>query len=161
MTSGELLIGLLAPQPGERILDVGCGIGDLTAQLAATGAEVTGLDHSAVLLEQARLRYPRITWIHADFMAAEPAPIYDAIFSHAALHWIGHYAEAAVRLHGWLRPGGRIAVSLGGVTPALAMMEGGLPSAAALEEILSAAGFETVHVDSEPGLLLAAARCPQ
>lgn len=161
MTSSERLIELLAPQPGEQILDVGCGIGDLTAQIAATGAQVTGLDHSAVLLEQARLRYPRITWIHADFLLAEPAPLYDGVFSHAALHWIGRYAEAAERLHGWLRPGGRMAVSLGGMTPALAMMEGGLPSAKALEEILSAAGFEAVHVDSEPGLLLAAARCPR
>ena len=161
MTSGQRLIELLAPQPGEPILDVGCGIGDLTAQLAASGAKVTGLDHSAVLLEQARLRYPRITWLHADFLFAEPAPIYDAVFSHAALHWIGHYAEAARRLHGWLRPGGRIAVTLGGMTPALAMMGGGLPSASALEDILSAAGFEGVQVNSEPGLLLAAARCPR
>jgi len=161
VTSGERLIALLAPQPGEQILDVGCGIGDLTAQIAATGAQVTGLDHSAVLLEQARLRYPPITWIHADFLLAEPAPIYDAVFSHAALHWIGHYAEAAVRLHGWLRPGGRIAVSLGGLTPALAMMESGLPSATALEGTLRAAGFEVVRIDSEPGLLLAAARWPR
>ena len=161
MTSGERLIELLAPQPGEQILDIGCGIGDLTAQLAASGAQVTGLDHSTVLLEQARLRYPRITWVHADFLAADPAPTYDAVFSHAALHWIGHYAEAAVRLHGWLRPGGRIALSLGGMTPALAMMESGLPTASVLEEILSAAGFEAVRVNSESGLLLAAARCPR
>lgn len=159
MSSGERLIELLAPQPGEQILDVGCGIGDLTVRLAASGAEVTGLDHSAVLLEQARLRYPRITWLHADFLLAEPSPIYDAVFSHAALHWIGQYAEAARRLHGWLRPGGRIAVSLGGMTPALAMMEAGLPSASGWEEILSAAGFEAVRISSEPGLLLAGARC--
>jgi trans-aconitate methyltransferase len=161
VNSGQRLIELLAPQPGEQILDIGCGIGDLTARIAASGAQVTGLDHSAVLLEQARLRYPQITWLHADFLLAEPAPIYDAVFSHAALHWIGHYAEAALLLFDWLRPGGRIAVSLGGMTPALAMMEGDLPSASELEDILSAAGFDAVRVSSEPGLLLAAARCPQ
>ena len=157
MTTGQRLVHLLAPQSGERILDIGCGLGDLTAQLAAAGAQVTGLDHSEVLLEQARLRYPQIDWICADFLRAEPSPSFDAVFSHAALHWIGHYSESARRLHAWLRPGGRIAISLGGVTPALAMMEGGLPSAAAFHELLYSAGFKAERMISEPGLLLVAA----
>ncbi len=160
MTSGQRLIELLAPKPGERVLDAGCGIGDLTAQLAASGAQVTGLDHSAVLLEQARHRYPQIAWFQADFLETAPSPAYDAVFSHAALHWIGDYPETARRLYAWLRPGGRIAITAGGVTPALAMMESGLPPAAALEAILLAAGFEAVRVISEPGLLLATASRP-
>ena len=160
MTTGQRLIELLAPQPGEQILDVGCGLGGLTAEIAASGAQVTGLDHSAILLEQARLRYPRINWLCADFLLAQPAPSYDAVFSHAALHWIGRYPETARLLHAWLRPGGRIALSLGGVTPALAMMESGLPSAAAFESMLQAAGFEAARLISEPGLLLVTATRP-
>lgn len=160
MTSGQRLIELLAPQPGELILDLGCGLGDLTAQIAAAGAHVTGLDHSPVLLEQARLRHPHITWLCADFLLTNPTPTYSAVFSHAALHWIGRYPESARRLYDWLRPAGRIAVSLGGLTPALAMMESGLPSAAAFEETLRTAGFEAVRLISEPGLLLATANRP-
>lgn len=160
MTSGQRLIELLAPRPGERILDAGCGLGELTAQLAASGALVTGLDHSAVLLEQARLRYPYVEWICADFLHAGPPETYDAIFSHAALHWMGSYPETAHVLFSWLRPGGRIAVSLGGLPLALVMMESGLPSAAAFEAILRNAGFEAARVMSEPGLLLVTARRP-
>ena len=160
MTSGQRLLALLAPQPGERILDIGCGIGDLTAQIAQCGAQVTGLDHSAVQLEQARLRYPQVEWICADFRHVEPDHTYDAVFCHAALHWIGNYPEAATLIFRWLRSGGRIAVSLGGVTPALAMMEAGLPSAATFETILRDAGFEAVCLISEPGLLLATASRP-
>lgn len=161
MTSGQRLIQLLAPQNDEHILDLGCGLGDLTAHLAASGAHVTGLDCSAVLLEQARHRYPQIEWLCADFLLAEPAQTYDAIFSHAALHWVGRYGETARRLYHSLRPGGRIAVSLGGFTPALAMMEFGLPSAPELEAILHAAGFEAVHLISQPGLLLVTAIRPE
>ncbi len=160
MTSGQRLIALLAPQPGEKILDVGCCLGGLTAEIAASGAHVTGLDQSAVLLEQARLRYPQITWLCADFLLAEPTPAYDAVFSHATLHWIGRYPETTRLLYAWLRPGGRIALTLGGVTPALAMMESGLPSAAAFESMLQAAGFEAARLISEPGLLLATATRP-
>lgn len=158
MSSGERLIELLAPQAGERIIDLGCGLGDLTARLAQTGARVTGLDHSAVLLEQARLRYPGIEWLCGDLLEPEPGRACDAIFSHATLHWIGRYAETFGRLTGWVRPGGRIAFSLGGVTPALAMMESGLPPAAELEATLLAAGWESARVIGEPGLLLATAR---
>jgi trans-aconitate methyltransferase len=160
VTSGQRLIALLAPQPGEHILDLGCGLGSLTAEIAAAGAHVTGLDHSEILLEQARLRRPRVTWQCADFLLAEPTPAYDAIFAHATLHWIGRYAESARLLYAWLRPGGRIAISLGGVTPALAMMESGLPSAEAYTGMLQAAGFETACVISEPGLLLVTAARP-
>jgi trans-aconitate methyltransferase len=161
VTTGQRLIELLAPQPGEHILDIGCGLGDLTAEIAASGAHVTGLDHSAVLLEQAHLRYPRIRWLCADFLLAEPTPTYDAVFSHAAIHWIGRYPETARLLYAWLRPGGRVALSLGGVTPALAIMESGLPSAEAFAGILQAAGFEAVRLISEPGLLLVTATRPK
>ena len=85
---------------------------------------------------------------------------YDAAFAHASLHWIGPYPETARLLYAWLRPGGRIAITLGGVTPALAMMEASLPSAAAYESMLHAAGFEAARLISEPGLLLVTATRP-
>src|ERR1019366_3244642 len=54
---GASLVELLAPSPGERILDLGCGTGHLTSQIAQADATVVGLDHSAEMLEQARAAY--------------------------------------------------------------------------------------------------------
>jgi 2-polyprenyl-3-methyl-5-hydroxy-6-metoxy-1,4-benzoquinol methylase len=48
------LFELLAPRPGERVLDLGCGTGHLTARIAETGADVVGIDASAEMVEQAR-----------------------------------------------------------------------------------------------------------
>ncbi len=60
------LIDILAPQPGERVLDLGCGTGHLTAQIAARGAEVVGIDSSLSMIAQARQNYPRLKFQLAD-----------------------------------------------------------------------------------------------
>src|SRR5438034_11831675 len=82
------LVELLAPRRGERVLDLGCGTGHLTAQLAATGADVVGIDSSATMIAEARRQYPALRIELADaqhFTFAEP---FDAVFSNAVLHWI-------------------------------------------------------------------------
>ncbi len=111
---GEDLLGLLAPQVGERILDVGCGTGHLTAQIAASGATVIGLDSSAAMIETAQAAYPQLAFRQADatdFSFAEP---FDAVFSNAALHWVLQ-AEAAVQCMAQaLRRGGRFVMECGG-----------------------------------------------
>jgi ubiquinone/menaquinone biosynthesis C-methylase UbiE len=50
---GASLVELLAPRPGERVLDLGCGTGHLTARIAEAGADVVGIDASAEMVEQA------------------------------------------------------------------------------------------------------------
>ncbi len=60
---GQGLVELLAPQAGETILDLGCGTGQLTNQIAQSGARVTGLDHSESLLLSSRLYYPDISFL--------------------------------------------------------------------------------------------------
>jgi protein-L-isoaspartate O-methyltransferase len=59
---GAELIELLAPQAGERILDLGAGTGHLAARIAEAGAVVTGIDASEVMVEQARRNYPALTF---------------------------------------------------------------------------------------------------
>jgi SAM-dependent methyltransferase len=54
------LVELLAPKAGERILDLGCGTGALTAEIAARGAEVLGVDRSEEMIEQARKKFPAL-----------------------------------------------------------------------------------------------------
>ena len=54
------LVELLAPKPGERILDLGCGTGALAAEIAARGAEVLGVDRSEEMIAQARKKFPAL-----------------------------------------------------------------------------------------------------
>src|SRR5271168_478477 len=78
------VVALLAPQPGEHILDLGCGDGALTQQLAATGAILTGIDASPTMLAAAHAY-----GLHIEQHDATALPYhqqFDAVFSNAALH---------------------------------------------------------------------------
>ena len=103
----------LAAQPGERILDLGCGDGQLTQRIAATGANVQGVDASAEMAASARVR-----GIAADVASAELLPYadgsFDAVFSNAALHWVRDQDAMMRQVHRVLRPGGRFVAEMGG-----------------------------------------------
>lgn len=111
---GASLVELLEPKPGERILDLGCGTGHLTAQLAAAGAEVIGLDQDPAMIDQARRSYPTLRFEIADAREfAVPEPV-DAVFSNAVLHWVRPPEAAARRIHAALKLGGRFVAEFGG-----------------------------------------------
>lgn len=113
---GEGVIELLQPQPGERILDVGCGTGDLTAHIAQSGARVVGLDSSPDMIAAARARFAEsdIEFVMADAADFEFDEPFDAIFSNAALHWVKDMEGAVACMARALKPGGRFVVELGG-----------------------------------------------
>jgi trans-aconitate 2-methyltransferase len=111
---GEQLLNLLSPQPGERILDVGCGTGQLTQQIALAGAEVMGIDAAPSMIEQARQNYPDLKFAVADARDFQVEQPFDAVFSNAALHWILE-PDAVIRcIYQALKPGGRFVVEFGG-----------------------------------------------
>ncbi|WP_026874031.1 class I SAM-dependent methyltransferase [Inquilinus limosus] len=109
---GQPVLDLLAPRPGERILDLGCGDGALTAKLAAAGAEVVGADSSAELVAAARALGldARI----ADGQALPFAAEFDAVFSNAALHWMPKADAVIAGVRRALKPGGRFVGEFGG-----------------------------------------------
>jgi trans-aconitate methyltransferase len=114
---GEGVLQDLAPQAGERVLDLGCGSGELTAQIAALGAEVLGVDQDAGMIQRARQRYPELRFEQADAQRfAPPAGMetFDAVFSNAALHWMLRPAEVIAHVRAVLRPGGRMVAEAGG-----------------------------------------------
>lgn len=111
---GAGILDWLAPQSGERIVDLGCGTGELTARIARSGARVLGLDASPEMVAAARAAFPEIEFRVADaatFELDEPA---DAVFSNAALHWVKEAGSAARQMALALKPGGRLVAELGG-----------------------------------------------
>ena len=60
---GEAVMDLLDAAPGSRVVDLGCGNGALTEQLAACGYDVTGVDASAEMLELAREGHPDLKFL--------------------------------------------------------------------------------------------------
>jgi SAM-dependent methyltransferase len=109
---GAGVLDWLAPQPGELILDLGCGDGALTEKLIAAEAEVIGTDFSADMVAGARARGidARVMDGHAlDFERQ-----FDAVFSNAALHWMTDPDAVIAGVARALKPGGRFVAEFGG-----------------------------------------------
>ena len=111
---GENLLEILNPQPNERILDLGCGTGQLTAKIAEAGAEVIGIDSAPEMIEKAQQNYPELKFQIADaknFQLSQPV---DAVFSNATLHWIPEADEVIANINKSLKPGGHFIAEFGG-----------------------------------------------
>ena len=109
--AGEVL-SLLAPRPGERILDLGCGDGALTQRIHQTGATVIGFDSSPEMVQAALER-----GLDARLGDGAQLPFreeFEAVFSNAALHWMRDQDAVLAGVRRALRPGGRFVAELGG-----------------------------------------------
>jgi SAM-dependent methyltransferase len=109
---GAPVVELLAPRAGERILDLGCGDGALTAKLAAMGCHIVAIDASAPQIEAARQ-----LGLDARVMDAENltfANEFDAVFSNAALHWMRNPDKVIAGVHRALKSNGRFVAEMGG-----------------------------------------------
>ena len=121
---GRRVIARLAPVPGERILDLGCGTGRLTTEIAmaVTNGPVVGLDPSAAMLKLARQAAPAATsavrahvqFVRGNGLALPFANVFDAVFSNATLHWVVDHDLVFRSIFTALRPGGRLVAQCGG-----------------------------------------------
>ncbi len=109
---GAPVVELLAPQPGERILDLGCGDGALTEKLVAMGCTVVGVDGSPLQIQAARARGLDVRVGDGQALAVEGP--FDAVFSNAALHWMRDADAVIDGVWRALRPGGRFVAEMGG-----------------------------------------------
>lgn len=161
---GQPVLELLDPQPGERILDLGCGDGALTERLAAAGAHVVGVDASPDMIQSAKERGLDARIMDAYDLAFEAE--FDAVFSNAAMHWMKDNPDTVIQgVARALKPGGRFAAEMGGhgcvaaiVVALCATLETrGIPNAASIlpwyfptpddyGNRLQRAGFEVKHI---------------
>ena len=109
---GEAALDLLDPQPGEHILDIGCGDGALTVRIKERGAEVVGIDNNESMIAAARARGLDARLMDAADLKFSEA--FDAAFSNATLHWVLAKHRAARAIWFALRPDGRFAGEMGG-----------------------------------------------
>ncbi len=109
---GQAALDLLDPQPGEHILDIGCGDGTLTLKIKEAGADVVGIDNSLSMVAAAKAK-----GLDARLMDAAQlkfAEAFDAAFSNATLHWVLDKERAARAIWFALKPDGRFAGEMGG-----------------------------------------------
>jgi SAM-dependent methyltransferase len=108
---GRDVLALLVAQPGERILDLGCGDGTLTMQLAEI-ATVVAVDASAEQIAAAKARGLDARVMDGAALAFEHE--FDAVFSNAALHWMRDPDAVIAGVRRALKPGGRFVAECGG-----------------------------------------------
>jgi SAM-dependent methyltransferase len=109
---GLAVLELLAPKPGERILDLECGDGVLTRKIADIGCDVVAIDSSDAFIELAR-KLGLVAHV-VDAVTLPYCEEFDAVFSNAVLHWIKRADEMIAGVYRSLRPGGRFVAECGG-----------------------------------------------
>lgn len=115
------LILKLNIQPADKILDIGCGDGKITAELAALVPQgsVIGIDSSEGMIQYAKTCYPNEKFPNLQFFLMDARQLtfqneFTTIFSNAALHWVDNHLAVLQGIHHSLQPGGKVLLQMGG-----------------------------------------------
>ncbi|OVE85403.1 class I SAM-dependent methyltransferase [Natronolimnobius baerhuensis] len=137
---GADVLALLDPHNDERILDLGCGTGELTRAISSEAADVVGVDTSPEMLETARESDPECSFVCMDARELSFETHFDAVFSNAMLHWIldADQNQVLQNVHDVLASGGRFVGEMGGNGNVAAITN-------AVERELTQRGYEFDH----------------
>ncbi|MGM0217984.1 class I SAM-dependent methyltransferase [Enterococcus sp. AZ126] len=106
----------LLPKEQSKVLDIGCGTGELTNQIAQLGHEVTGIDQSVNMINQARESYPDLTFLQEDILyPTDQIEMYDVAFSNAVFHWIPDQNLLLKNINEHLNENGQLICEFGAV----------------------------------------------
>lgn len=114
---GDRLIASLGLKGDERILDLGCGDGTITAKLATLvpAGSVLGIDASAGMIKAAKpLEQANLHFEQADINSLDYTSEFDVVFSNATLHWVKDHRRMLTAVYESLKPGGKIRFNFGG-----------------------------------------------
>lgn len=111
---GEDLIKLLDPKATQRILDLGCGPGQLTSKISELAKKTIGIDKSAEMIMDAKSKFPNIEFQVADAGNFRFSKKFDSIFSNATLHWVKNFKSAIACMYENLNPNGKVVLEFGG-----------------------------------------------
>ncbi|WP_058305622.1 class I SAM-dependent methyltransferase [Gracilibacillus massiliensis] len=111
---GKGILELLEPLKGEKILDVGCGTGDLAVEISKSGAIEKGIDKSEDMIQTAQSKYPDLNFATVDILNMDYNEEFDAVFSNAALHWLQQPKEGLQKIYQSLGEDGRFVAEFGG-----------------------------------------------
>lgn len=106
-------LAMVPVSKGQRVLDLGCGVGQVAARLHQRGATVVGVDANTSLIEAARLRSPEIRFVHGDVREIEPLGLgrVDGIWASFVAAYFPNLADVLARWKASLVPGGWIALT--------------------------------------------------
>ena len=163
---GSPVLDLLAPQPGEKILDLGCGDGTLALQIQQVGAEVMAVDSSDSMVKAAQEKGLAAAVVNGETLTFNSA--FDAVFTNAALHWMKDYQAVIAGVHRALKPNGRFVGEFGGAGNIQCLLEAiattfkeypefgefespwYFPSPGDYSEALTAGGFQVDYIELIP-----------
>ncbi len=163
---GNSVLEILAPQPEERILDLGCGDGKLTRKIQKYGCHVLGIDSSEEMINATRKLGIKTKVISGDNLNFDQE--FDAVFSNAALHWMLDKDQVVQGVYKALKPGGRFVGEFGGkgnITSVIMAISAVFedfpelgkfshpwyfPSVAEYSKVLDRAGFEINYLELIP-----------
>jgi len=110
---GAKLVAALKELPCERVLDLGCGTGELTNDIAGFVREVIGIDSSPSMLEKAKAAYPKLSFFRMDACSLVWEDAFDAVFSNAVLHFISDQDTLLAGIYRALRKNGALVCEFG------------------------------------------------
>ncbi len=112
---GKDLLEYIPADPHQRILDLGCGTGGLSAALALKAGEVIGIDASPDMITMAQHNHPDLEFHAMDACTMPWSASFDIVFSNAVFHWIKDHEKLLASIHRALKPGGRLICEMGAI----------------------------------------------